>query len=84
MLPPAGFPRKSPELDNPGAPFSCARALTSYRLFRCKLCPIRVFNLIYINFYLLSTGWKVRIPTRISRNLRMFVILSKKEELQST
>lgn len=48
MLPPAGFPRKSPELDNPGAPFSCARALTSYRLFRCKLCPIRVFNLIYI------------------------------------
>ena len=28
-------------------------------------------------------GWKVRIPTSISRNLKTFVILSEKEELQS-
>ena len=35
------------------------------------------------HFYLLSILWKVRIPTRILRNLRRFAIHSK-EELQST
>ena len=29
-------------------------------------------------------GWKVRIPTSISKNLKTFVTLFKKEELQST
>ena len=29
-------------------------------------------------------GWSVRIPTSISKNLKTFVILSEKEELQST
>ena len=43
-----------------------------------------VIDRILFHFYQLSMGWKVRIRMHTSRNLKMFVIHSKREELQLT
>ena len=72
--------------------------INAYRSMRDRMHPPRMSALSCIvppteqlviqphmcHFYLLFMGWKVRIPTRILRNLRRFVIHSEKEDIQST